>query len=164
MQPGKSEYLSSVLPFPLCRWLHREPDEELGRNTDLETDTSARYSSIISALTVPHYEKKTQLLLCTNEKSNILQTRLYILVADMYPRAEDSGSHPLIPGFPSGYSWGCSGATAQAGAAGWDSESSHYLLSPQPGICRGSRAASCKHTVTKKTPLAVTALAHRKQA
>lgn len=73
----------------------------------------------------------------------------------------DSGSHSLIPGFPPGSSWGCSGASAQAGAAGWDSESSHYLLSPQPGICR---AASCKHIVTKKKPLAVTALALRKQA
>lgn len=50
MQPGKSEYLSSVLPFPIYRWLHREPNEELGRNTDLETDTS----SIISALKVCH--------------------------------------------------------------------------------------------------------------
>lgn len=86
MQPGKSEYLSSVLPFPIYRWLHREPNEELGRNTDLETDTS----SIISALkVVTRYWNKTQLLLCTNEKSNVLQTRLYFLVANTYPRAED---------------------------------------------------------------------------
>lgn len=147
MQAGKSEYLSSILPFPVCRWLHREPDEKLSRNTDLETDTSARYSSIISALKVPHsvLKKKPQRLLCTNDKSNILQTRLYFLVADMYRRAEDSGSHSLIPRFPPGSSWGCSGAIAQAEAAGWDSESSlttSCLLS-----LRSAGAASCKHTV-----------------
>ena len=35
MQPGKSGYLNSVLPFLDCRWLHRKPEEESGRNTAL---------------------------------------------------------------------------------------------------------------------------------
>lgn len=53
MQPGKSGYLNSILPFLGCRWLCRKPEEESDRNTDLN-QILVQGIVVSSLLRVPH--------------------------------------------------------------------------------------------------------------
>lgn len=123
MQPGKSGYIYSILPFLGCRWLCRKPEEELGRNTDLN-QILVQGIVVSSLLRVPHSVLGKSNCFCIPlKKCKNLQTRLYFLVADTNPRAEDSGSHSLIPGLLPGSSWDSSGAITQAAAAGQGAKS-----------------------------------------